>query len=105
MALTVRPGIMEIAAYVGGESSVPGIARPVKLSSNENPLGPSPKAMAAFRAAASDLHRYPDGGAEQLRAGIAGRFGLDAARIVCGNGRSEEHTSELQSRRDLVCRL
>jgi len=89
MALTVRPGIMEIAAYVGGESSVPGIARPVKLSSNENPLGPSPKAMAAFRAAASDLHRYPDGGAEQLRAGIAGRFGLDAARIVCGNGSDE----------------
>src|SRR5215468_5606533 len=89
MALTVRPGIMEIAAYVGGESSVPGIARPVKLSSNENPLGPSPKAMAAFREAAGDLHRYPDGGAERLREGIARRFGLEVGRIVCGNGSDE----------------
>jgi histidinol-phosphate aminotransferase len=52
-------------------------------------LGPSPKAVAAFRAAASDLHRYPDGGAEQLRAGLARRFGLEAERIVCGNGSDE----------------
>ena len=89
MTLKVRPGIMEIAPYVGGESSVPGIERPAKLSSNENPLGPSPKAMAAFRDAAVDLHRYPDGGAERLRAGIARRFGLEKERIVCGNGSDE----------------
>ena len=69
MALKLRPGIEEIAPYVGGEASVPGIERPAKLSSNENPLGPSPKAMAAFREASADLHRYPDGGAERLRAG------------------------------------
>jgi histidinol-phosphate aminotransferase len=89
MTLKVRPGIMEIAPYVGGESAVPGIERPVKLSSNENPLGPSPKAMAAFRDAAVDLHRYPDGGAERLRDGIARRFGLEKERIVCGNGSDE----------------
>jgi len=89
MTLKVRPGIMEIAPYVGGESSVPGIERPAKLSSNENPLGPSPKAMAAFRAAAVDLHRYPDGGAERLRDGIARRFGLEKEQIVCGNGSDE----------------
>jgi histidinol-phosphate aminotransferase len=89
MALKPRPGIAEIAPYVGGEASLPGVERPAKLSSNENPLGPSPKAMAAFRAACADLHRYPDGGAERLRAGIAGRFGLEAERIVCGNGSDE----------------
>ena len=49
MSLKVRPGIMEIAPYVGGEASVPGVARPAKLSSNKNPLGPSPKAVGAFR--------------------------------------------------------
>ena len=47
----------------------PASAQPAKLSSNENPLGPSPKAIAAFREASADLHRYPDGGAERLRAG------------------------------------
>jgi histidinol-phosphate aminotransferase len=89
MTLTVRPGILEIAPYVGGEASIPGIAQPAKLSSNENPLGPSPRAMAAFREAAVELHRYPDGGAERLREGIARRFGLEKDRIVCGNGSDE----------------
>ena len=89
MSLKVRPGIMEIAPYVGGEASVPGVARPAKLSSNKNPLGPSPKAVGAFREAALDLHRYPDGGAERLRDGIARRFGLEKERIVCGNGSDE----------------
>jgi histidinol-phosphate aminotransferase len=89
MAPKVRPGIMDIAPYVGGEASIPGIAKPVKLSSNENPLGPSPKAMAAFREAAVELHRYPDGGAERLREGISRRFGLAKESIVCGNGSDE----------------
>src|ERR1700758_2589725 len=89
MAPKVRPGIMDIAPYVGGEADIPGIAKRVKLSSNENPLGPSPKAMAAFREAAVDLHRYPDGGAERLREGLARRFGLEKERIVCGNGSDE----------------
>jgi len=89
MALQLRPGIAEIAPYVGGEASLPGVARPAKLSSNENPLGPSPLAVAAFREASLDLHRYPDGGAERLRAGLARRFGLEAERIVCGNGSDE----------------
>src|ERR1019366_6241508 len=80
---------MDMAPYVGGEANIPGISRPVKLSSNENPLGPSPKAMAAFRGAAVDLHRYPDGGAERLREAIARRFGLEKEGIVCGNGSDE----------------
>ncbi len=89
MTLKIRPGVMEIAPYVGGEASIPGIAHPTKLSSNENPLGASPKAIAAFREAASEMHRYPDGGADRLRDGIAWRFGLEKACIVCGNGSDE----------------
>ncbi len=84
-----RPGILDIAAYVPGESKVPGSLPPAKLSSNETPLGPSPAAIEAFKAAAADLERYPDGQATLLREAIARRYGLDAARIVCGSGSDE----------------
>jgi len=84
-----RPGILDIAAYVPGESKVPGGLIPAKLSSNETPLGPSPKAIEAFKAAAAELERYPDGQATLLREAIARRYGLDAARIVCGSGSDE----------------
>lgn len=84
-----RPGILDIEAYVPGESKVPGGLKPAKLSSNETPLGPSAKAIAAFTAAAADLERYPDGQATVLRNAIARRYGLDAARIVCGSGSDE----------------
>jgi histidinol-phosphate aminotransferase len=83
---TPRPGILDISAYVGGESSLPGIDRVVKLSSNEGALGPSPKAVAAYQAVAGDMHRYPDGGAVKLRDALAERWGLEADRIVCGAG-------------------
>jgi len=84
-----RPGILDIDAYVPGESKAVGNIKPAKLSSNETPLGPSPKAIAAFQAAASELERYPDGQATLLRNAIARRYGLDAARIVCGSGSDE----------------
>jgi histidinol-phosphate aminotransferase len=84
-----RPGILDIEAYVPGESSVPGGGKPIKLSSNETPLGPSPHAVAAYRAGADDLERYPDGQAAVLRNAIAKRYGLDAGRIVCGAGSDE----------------
>jgi histidinol-phosphate aminotransferase len=61
----------------------------VKLSSNENPLGPSPKALAAIEQAVAGLHRYPDAGAAALRAGIGQRFGLGAEHVVCSNGSDE----------------
>jgi histidinol-phosphate aminotransferase len=84
-----RPGIMDIAAYVGGESHIPGVDRIIKLSSNEGPFGPSPLASKAHEAEATALHRYPDGGAAALRKAIAARYDLDAERIVCGAGSDE----------------
>jgi len=84
-----RPGILDIAPYVGGAAHVAGANRSVKLSSNENPLGPSPRAIEAYRALAGDLALYPDGGAADLRAAIAETHGIEAARIVCGAGSDE----------------
>ena len=85
----VRPGILEIAPYVGGEAALPGRERAIRLASNESPLGPSPQAVEAYRRAAASLHRYPDGAAAELRAAIGRRFGLDPERIVCGAGSDE----------------
>ena len=84
-----QPGILDILAYVPGESSLPGGMTPIKLSSNETPLGPSPKAKAAFQTAAMDLERYPDGGATALRKAIGRVYGLDPDRLVCGAGSDE----------------
>jgi histidinol-phosphate aminotransferase len=84
-----KPGVMKISPYVGGKSSVPGGAKPIKLSSNEGALGPSPKAMEAAAKAAAEMHRYPDGGATAIRAAIGARFGLDPERIVVGAGSDE----------------
>ena len=84
-----KPGILDIELYIPGESHLPGGVKPIKLSSNETPLGPSPKALAAYRDAAGALERYPDGGAGALRAAIAQRYNLDAERIICGAGSDE----------------
>jgi histidinol-phosphate aminotransferase len=81
-----RPEVLAIKPYVGGESSLPGINRVVKLSSNEGAFGTPPAAQDAYRRAAAELHRYPDGGAVALREAIGARFGLSPARIVCGAG-------------------
>jgi len=85
----MKPWIDAIHAYTPGKASLDGIAEPVKLSANENPLGPSPKAIAAMAAVAGQAHRYPDGGSVALRAAIARLHGLDAERIVCGTGSDE----------------
>src|SRR6202045_1640913 len=81
-----RPGLLDIAPYVPGKSSAPGLAKVHKLSSNETPLGPSPKAIAAYRAVSDHLQDYPDGSASELREAIGHAFGLDPNRIVCGAG-------------------
>jgi histidinol-phosphate aminotransferase len=87
--LQPRPGVLEIAPYVGGKSTAGGTAEPIKLSSNEAALGASPRARAAFVEMGAKLHRYPDGGAVDLRAAIARHHDLDAARIVCSAGSDE----------------
>jgi len=81
-----RPGVLAIEAYVPGKSEATGVAKVHKLSSNETPLGPSPRAIAAYRAVAEHLQDYPDGAASDLRAAIGRVFGLDPDRIVCGAG-------------------
>ncbi|NKE45190.1 histidinol-phosphate transaminase [Roseomonas frigidaquae] len=89
MTVMPRPSILSVEPYVGGESKVPGVNRIIKLSSNEGAFGPPPGAIAAITQAAKEAHRYPDGGATALREAIGARFGLDPARIVCGNGSDE----------------
>ena len=84
-----RPGVLSIEAYVPGKSTAPGAGKVHKLSSNETPLGPSPKAIAAFRGLSDELALYPDGAATKLRAAIAAKYGLDPDRIVCGCGSDE----------------
>jgi histidinol-phosphate aminotransferase len=81
-----RPGVLDIAPYVPGKSSAPGVAKIFKLSSNETPLGPSPATVEAYRSVAEHLEEYPDGAASDLREAIGSVFGLDPARIVCGAG-------------------
>ncbi len=81
-----RPGVLDISPYVPGKSSAPGVAKVFKLSSNETPLGPSPKAIAAYNEIGKHLEDYPDGAASALREAIGAALGLDPARIVCGAG-------------------
>jgi histidinol-phosphate aminotransferase len=84
-----RPGILEISPYVGGKAKSASSKPIAKLSSNESPLGPSPRAMEAYRALATELHRYPDGNATSLRQAIGRRFNLDPESVVCGAGSDE----------------
>lgn len=86
---TPTPGILDIKPYVGGKSKLAGVSRIMKLSSNESPLGASPKALEAYREAAATLHRYPDGHCTALREAIAEVYGLQPDRIVCGAGSDE----------------
>lgn len=83
-----RPGVMDIAAYVPGDSES-SAAKVFKLSSNETPLGASPRAIEAYRQNADRLHIYPDGASSRLRQAIAAAHGLNPEQIVCGNGSDE----------------
>lgn len=81
-----RASVMAIEAYQPGKSTAPAGVKLHKLSSNETPLGPSPKAVEAFKHAAEKLEIYPDGSSTRLREAIAAKYGLDANRLICGNG-------------------
>lgn len=90
MALPLpKPGILEIKPYIGGEGRVKDAIRLIRLASNENPLGCSPRAQEAYLKAAAELHRYPDAEASELRATLGRKYKMDAGRIVCGAGSDE----------------
>jgi histidinol-phosphate aminotransferase len=90
----VPPNIERLVPYTPGKPIEEverelGVVGAYKLASNENPLGPSPKALEALRTAASDMHRYPDGNATSLRAALAERHHISPDEIVVGNGSAE----------------
>ena len=84
-----KTGILDISPYVPGKAKAEGIAHPVKLSANENILGCSPQARAAFVAVADQLGLYPDGRGGDLRAAVAQRHGLEPERLILGCGTDE----------------
>ncbi len=88
-AIRPQPGILDIALYEGGKAHLAGVANAVKLSSNENPFGPSDKAKEAFQRSVHSLHRYPNTDHANLRQAIGEVHDLDPARIICGAGSDE----------------
>ncbi len=93
-----RPGVRHLAPYQPGKPVEElqrelGLSKVVKLASNENPLGPSPKALAAVQAALSaspaELGRYPDGNGFVLKDAISRKFGWSHDRITLGNGSND----------------
>ena len=86
MSLTVRPGILDIAAYVPGEHDLPGSGPIYKMSSNESALGASQHAMDAYAKGAQEMHRYPDGASMALRSALAAQVGGKPEEIICGTG-------------------
>ena len=84
-----QPGIMDIALYEGGVSHLDGVSNVLKLSSNENPLGPSDAAKEAFSRAVHQLHRYPSTDHVGLRTAIGDVWGVDPDRVICGVGSDE----------------
>ncbi len=94
MPLHIHSHIASLIPYVPGKpidelERELGIPRAIKLASNENPLGPSPKALAVLAETAATLHRYPDGGAHRLRAALADRYKLTPDHVLLGNGSDE----------------
>jgi histidinol-phosphate aminotransferase len=84
-----RPSILGIEPYVAGKASTPGVERIIKLSANENALGASPAASAAYAKACAELHLYPDPNASALRQALGRIHTVDPARIVFGTGSDE----------------
>ena len=88
------PGVRGLSPYQPGKPIEElereyGVRNAIKLASNENPLGPSPKALAAARAALADIQRYPDGNGFVLKAALARHLGVDVAQLTLGNGSND----------------
>lgn len=87
----IRPALAGVTPYEPGKPIETvqrelGLARVVKLASNEGPFGPVPAALAALQRAVRELNRYPDGGAYRLRAAIAEKHGVDMSEVAIGSG-------------------
>jgi histidinol-phosphate aminotransferase len=94
MAIRINPDIAAITPYSPGKPIEElerelGITGSIKLASNENPRGPSPKALAVLSETAKSLHRYPDGGGHYLRQALADRWKVTPDHLVLGNGSDE----------------
>jgi histidinol-phosphate aminotransferase len=85
-AILPRPGVLDISPYVPGESKVPGFQDPIKLASNESPLGPSPRVAEAISAQIGKLHLYPDPDAVELRQALGQAYGINADNVICTAG-------------------
>jgi histidinol-phosphate aminotransferase len=88
------PGVRSLQPYVPGKPVEElerelGIHGAIKLASNENPLGPSPKAVEVIRGQLAELARYPDGGGFRLRDALAARHGVTPDQITIGNGSND----------------
>mgnify|MGYP006273479809 CR=1 FL=1 len=96
------PGVQSLTPYLPGKPISElerelGLSHIVKLASNENPLGPSPKALEAAASVLSELHLYPDGGGFELRAALAAKLGVSSEQITLGNASNDA--------RELVARI
>lgn len=94
MPLPIRKNVLGMKPYspgkpIGEVMRELGLTRVVKLASNENPWGPSPKAVAAMQIAAKEVHLYPDGASFELVQALSRKFGVTANQIVLGNGSDE----------------
>ena len=87
-----KPGILDIEPYVGGRARLEGVADPIKLSSNENVLGCSPRAAAAFAETGGKLNLYPDGQSSALKQAVAAKYDLEPERLIFGCGSDEVFT-------------
>ena len=85
----MKPWIAAMHAYVPGKAAADGAPVVAKLSSNENPWGPSRKAIAAMQDVIAQGHRYPDPASGALRAALGAKYGVDPANIICGTGSDE----------------
>jgi len=88
-APAMKPYVADLQAYVPGKASIGDRPVVAKLSSNENPFGPSPKAVDAMTAVLGNSHLYPDPASTALREALAARHGIEADRIICGTGSDE----------------
>jgi histidinol-phosphate aminotransferase len=94
MSLQVHPTILSLKPYSPGKPLAElerelGIREAIKLASNENPWGPSPKALQVIEGATASLHRYPDGGAHNLRQALAHKWQMSNDQVLVGNGSDE----------------